>query len=579
MPIIESLNNRVENSFVGRFFELKERGSSFTQEFRGATATFLTMAYIIAVNPRILSDSGGPCVPCAENEGGIFCEEYETCMLDIQREFVTSTAIASMVGCFLMGIMANMPIALAPGMGMNAYFTYSVVGWRGTGDISYEAATTAVMIEGAIFFVLAITGIRYAIIKWVPEPVKTATSAGIGAFLAHLGLQTAEGIGIVVSDIATAVTLGACPEENRTPIVAFTDACAADSMACVTSDAYTCDDLGGIMTSGTAWLGILGLMIMAIMLAYKNKWAFFCGIGLITVVSWPRGTSVTYFPDTEEGDARFEYFKQVVSIEPIDKLLVPFTNELGEVGVALITFLYVDFLDTSGTLLALASTMGFADEHGDFPKSRWAFAADALSTMFGSLFGLSPVTSYIESGSGVEAGSKTGLTAVFCGFFFFLSIFFAPIISSIPPWATGGALVLVGCLMCSSLAKVKWYIPSHALSAFLTFIIMPLTYSIAYGLIAGICAYIIMEGTFWILSKVGIAKPEFTPESMEIVAPGQEQEEPEDDEAETPKKISDGGSSSEDVDQTELAKTEEDPSTRPSVAANIENVETDEEVA
>jgi adenine/guanine/hypoxanthine permease len=142
--------------------------------------------------------------------GGIFGPNYTQCLEDIKREYITATALASMIGCILMGVMANLPIALAPGMGMNAYFTYTVVGWRGTGGVGYEAAVTAVVIEGAIFLVLAVTGARYAIIKLIPEPVKIATPAGIGAFLAHLGLQTAEGIGAVVSDIATAVTLGAC---------------------------------------------------------------------------------------------------------------------------------------------------------------------------------------------------------------------------------------------------------------------------------------------------------------------------------------------------------------------------------
>lgn len=151
--------------------------------------------------------------------------------------------------------------------------------------------------------------------------------------------------------------------------------------------------------------------------------------------------------------------------------------------------------------------MGVIDEEGNFPKSRQAFSADAIATMFGSIFGLSPVTSYIESGSGVEAGSKTGMTAVICSFYFFLSIFFAPIIASIPPWATGGALVVVGAMMGRSLAKLQWDNVSHAVSGFLTVIIMPLTYSIAYGLIAGIGAYIVMEGTFWLLSFCGVPRP------------------------------------------------------------------------
>lgn len=160
---------------------------------------------------------------------------------------------------------------------MNAYFTYSVVGFRGTGNVSWQAATTAVMIEGAIFFILALTGLRYRLIKIIPEPVRIATPAGIGAFLAHLGLQTAEGLGVVVSDIATIVTLGGCPPENRTPIVAYDDDCMNNGI-CIPSDAYTCDNLGGKMTSARMWLGIVGMMIIAVASAYKSKMAFIYGI-------------------------------------------------------------------------------------------------------------------------------------------------------------------------------------------------------------------------------------------------------------------------------------------------------------
>ena len=264
--MFDKLNAAVHHSFVGRFFQFEDRQATFTGELGGATATFMSMAYILAVNPRILADSGGP---CEAPDGNIFHPDYVACLEDIKREFVTSTAIASMFGCFAMGLLANLPIALAPGMGMNAFFTYGVVGWRGTGAVAYEAAVTAVMVEGLIFAILAVTGIRYFIVKAIPEPVRQATPAAIGFFLAHLGLQTAEGIGIVVSDIATAVTLGACPEEKRTPIVAFTESCRNNTLNCVESDAYTCDELGGVMTSGTAWVGILGTVIMLVMLSYK----------------------------------------------------------------------------------------------------------------------------------------------------------------------------------------------------------------------------------------------------------------------------------------------------------------------
>merc|ERR1712232_1031089 len=236
----------------------------------------------------------------------------------------------------------------------------------------------------------------------------------------------------------------------------------------------------------------------------------------VTIISWFRNSLITYFPDDDGGNARFEYFSKVVSIEPVNSLLLNYTSDLKTVAGALITFLYIDFFDTSGTLLGLATSMKVIDEDtGEFPRSRMAFLADALATMIGSIFSLSPVTSYIESGAGVQAGSKTGLASFICGFYFFLSIFFAPIIASIPPWATGGSLIIVGALMSRSLLKVKWHIHSHAISAFLTVMIMPLTYSIAYGLVGGIMSYAIMEGVFFILSKVGISPPSYEEEAEE----------------------------------------------------------------
>ena len=176
-----------------------------------------------------------------------------------------------------------------------------------------------------------------------PEPVRLATPAAIGAFLAHLGLQTAEGLGIVVADVATSVTIGGCPVSHRTPMVQYDESCSANAATCVTSDAYTCDVEGGIMTSGTTWAGIVGLLIMLGLLCYKNRSAFLIGIALVTFVSWFRNSSLSYFPDNELGDDRFDYFKKVVSVEKMDKLLVPFTGNLSDVGVALFTFLYGKF--------------------------------------------------------------------------------------------------------------------------------------------------------------------------------------------------------------------------------------------
>lgn len=211
--------------------------------------------------------------------------------------------------------------------------------------------------------------------------------------------------------------------------------------------------------------------------------------------------SFSYFPDNEAGDKRFEYFQKVVAVESLDKVVNKFNfSELqgSAAALAVITMLYVDFLDTSGTLLGLVSSMDFLKEgEEDFPGSREAFTVDAVSTVFGSIFGLSPITSYIESAAGIEVGSRTGLTSIFVGFFFFLSIFFSPIIASIPPWATGGALIIVGGLMARSLSKVHWDNPIHACVAFITVMMMPLTYSIAYGLIAGIGSWFAVQLVFF----------------------------------------------------------------------------------
>jgi len=512
---IDGLNEKVGESKIGQFFELGERKTTLTTEMKAGTATFLTMAYILAINPRILADSGGS---CEAPDGNIFAQEYEECLEEVRRQYVTATALGSFIGCLLMGFLANLPIALAPGMGMNAYFTYNVVGWRGTGPVDYNAALTAVLIEGAIFLVLAVTGIRFAIAKLIPEPIKLATAPAIGAFLAHLGFQTAEGLGIVVSDIATAVTLGGCPEDLRTPIVAYDAACRDDGI-CTTSDAYTCDNLGGRMTSGTTWIGCFGMMIMATMLAYKKNSGIIVGIMFVTIISWFRNTAVTFFPDTDVGDARFDYFSNVVSLEPLSKVIAQFSGDLSGAGVALATFFFIDFLDTTGTMLAVVGPLGISDENGDFPKSRQAFAVDAVATIIGSIFGLSPITSYIESAAGVEAGGRTGLTAIVCGFYFFISIFFAPILSSIPAWATGGALVIVGALMCRTLPSIQWNKIDHALTAFVTIMLMPLTYSIAYGLIGGLMVWVFMQGVFMILAMVGVAKPYSDDEEEEEAAP------------------------------------------------------------
>ena len=261
------------------------------------------------------------------------------------------------------------------------------------------------------------------------------------------------------------------------------------------------------MTSPTTWIGILGFIIMIVFLSYKRNYGIIVGIFFVTIISWFRNTAVTYFPYTLEGDERFEYFSQVVAIEPVNLLFAKYGGDLQAAVIALFTFLYVDFLETTGTFLGLVTHMGLLDEKGDFPRSRLAFSADAKATMTGSLFGLSPVTSFVESAAGVEAGGKTGVTALMVGFYFLLSIFFAPIFASIPPWATGGSLVLVGSLMCRNMELIKWHRVDHAVTAFTTIIVMPLTYSIAYGLVGGFLVWIGSQTIFYALNLVGIPYP------------------------------------------------------------------------
>jgi AGZA family xanthine/uracil permease-like MFS transporter len=257
------------------------------------------------------------------------------------------------------------------------------------------------------------------------------------------------------------------------------------------------------------------------MLAYKKNSGIIVGIMFVTIISWFRNTAVTFFPDTDAGDARFDYFSNVVALEPLSKVIAQFSGDLSGAAVALVTFFFIDFLDTTGTMLAVVGPLGISDEKGDFPKSRQAFAVDALATIIGSIFGLSPITSYIESAAGVEAGGRTGLTAIVCAFYFLISIFFAPILSSIPAWATGGALVIVGALMCRTLPTIQWNKIDHALTAFVTIMLMPLTYSIAYGLIGGLMVWVFMQGVVMLLAMVGVAKPysddeeeESTPEKV-----------------------------------------------------------------
>ena len=248
-------------------------------------------------------------------------------------------------------------------------------------------------------------------------------------------------------------------------------------------------------------------MLTVLMMLYRVKGAIIFGILLVSIISWPRGTAVTYFPYTDLGDSSFDFFKQVVAFHPIKRILVVqewnISEYGGQFGLAFITFLYVDILDCTGTLYSMARFCGAIDERTqDFEGSAVAYLVDAFGISIGSLLGVPPVTAYIESGAGISEGGATGLTAIVSGLCFFISIFFAPIFASIPPWATGCTLIIVGSLMAKAAKDINWSYIGDAIPAFLTIAIMPFTYSIAYGLIAGIISYIVINTIVWILEKV-----------------------------------------------------------------------------
>ncbi|KAJ1916015.1 hypothetical protein IWQ60_008252 [Tieghemiomyces parasiticus] len=493
MPFIEKLNRRVAQSVVGRYFRLdgssatKPRANSrFTTELYAGLTTFVTMAYIVSTNALILSDTGGTCV-CDDPTGtNPTCEDvpsYEDCVYTVKKDIITATCAIACISSVLMGLLANLPFGLAPGMGLNAYFAYTVVGYRGSGSIPFRTALAAVCVEGIIFFFLSIFGIRQWLAKLIPSSIKVATGAGIGLYLAFIGMQSSAGIGLIGGDSATLVSLGACPAQYK-------------------DDHGVCQ--GHTMESATTWMGILGFAIIAVLLLFRVKGAILVGILFVSGLSWIRTTPFTYFPYNAEGNQAFDYFKQVATFHPIEHTFAQLNFDLasGEIWVALITFLYVDILDTTGTMYSMAKFGGFTDEFGDFEGSTMAFITDAVCISLGAVFGTSPVTTFVESGAGITEGGRTGITGMVVGLCFFLSLFFSPIFASFPPWATGPALICVGSMMLKGVREINWDYPGDAIPAFLTIAIMPLTYSIAYGLIAGILSYVIINGAAYIIERV-----------------------------------------------------------------------------
>jgi AGZA family xanthine/uracil permease-like MFS transporter len=354
--------------------------------------------------------------------------------------------------------------------------------------VPYEVALTAVFVEGWVFVGLTLLGIRQWLARAIPASIKLATGVGIGLYLTIIGLGYSAGIGLVTGATATPLELAGCAPQYRD----------ADTLLCPESQK---------MRNPTMWIGIFcGGLLTVMLMMYRVKGAIIFGILLVSIISWPRPTSVTYFPHDTLGDQRFDFFKKVVTFHPITRVLNVqdwnISAHAGRWGLAFITFLYVDILDCTGTLYSMARFAGAIDERTqDFENSSIAYSVDAIGISIGSLMGSPPVTAFIESGAGISEGGKTGLTAMFSGLCFFIAIFFAPIFASIPPWATGGTLVIVGSLMAISAKEINWRYMGDAIPAFLTIAVMPFTYSIAYGLIAGICSYIFINTSVWLVGK------------------------------------------------------------------------------
>lgn len=403
-----------------KVFKLSEHNTDVKTEIIAGITTFMTMAYILVVNVNILGEAG----------------------MDRNAVFA-ATAIAAFIGCAAMALLANYPIALAPGMGLNAFFAYTVV--LGMGH-TWQFALCAVLIEGIIFIILTATNVREKIIDCIPPVLKHAVTAGIGLFIAFIGLANA---GLVVNG-STILALG----DMRNPLVLLT---------------------------------IVGIIIASILIAKNVKGAFLIAMLAISAIGMTLG-----LVDLPQGIIS----KTVPSIKPLflQAFSVP-TNEIFSLKmlVIVITFLFVDLFDTVGCLVGVASKGDLLDENGKLPKAKQALFADAIATTAGALLGTSTVTSYVESASGIGEGGRTGLTAMTTGILFLLSLFLSPLFIAVPTQATSPVLIIVGVMMASSLKEIDFNDFTNAIPAFLTLAMMPFAYSIADGIIFGIISFTILK--------------------------------------------------------------------------------------
>lgn len=416
-------------NFLENAFKLKENKTTFKTEVLAGLTTFMTMAYILVVNPSILGATG-------MDSGAI----------------LTATAIAAAFGTFCMAFLANYPFVLAPGMGLNAYFAYTVVIQNG---YSWQTALTAVFVEGIIFIILSIVNVREIIFNSIPQNLKAATSVGIGLFIAFIGMQNA---GIIVSS-ATLVGLG---DVKSVPVA----------------------------------LALIGTIITMVFVIKKTRGALLWGILATYILGIICELLGLYIPNPEEGIYSLipsGIISLPPSISPIFMKL-DFSNVFSlDFVVVIFSFLFVDLFDTLGTLIGVSTKAGFLDKDGKLPKIKGALLADAIGTTAGAALGTSTVTTFVESASGVADGGRTGLTSFTSGILFLVALIFTPIISAIPSFATAPALIVVGLFMIENVGKITFSDYTEGFPAFITILMMVVAYSISEGLVFGVLSYVLLK--------------------------------------------------------------------------------------
>ena len=397
-------------------FKLQNNNTTIKKEFLAGFTTFVTMAYIIFVNPQMMAASG----------------------MDLGASFV-GTCIAASIACFAMGFYSNWPVGLAPGMGLNAFFTYTVVGEMG---YSWEIALGAVFLAGILFVIISVTPLRRWMLNSIPMNLRIAMGAGVGLFVGFIGLKTG---GIIIQNDATFLSLG---------------------------------NLKNIETL----LAAIGFLLILILAIRKITGAIIIGVLVITITGFLLGLIE---------------FNGIVSAPPDLRPTLMKLDIFGAIDLAMISiiisFLFVNLFDTAGTLLGVASRAGLIEDSGKIKNLDKALKADSTASVAGSFLGCSPVTSYVESSAGVEAGGRTGLTAITVGVFFLIAIFFSPLASMVPSYATAGALIYVAILMLSGIEKLNWSDNSELLPALIMIIMIPLTFSIANGIAIGFISYVVLK--------------------------------------------------------------------------------------